>query len=422
MLGLGLPDAARAQSVPTPANAPNPPPPADPTADPPADPPAGVLPPPPPDARAATDGTYNPPPDPTPDAGAPAPVAPPLAAPPTTTELLPPAGSQTRWEPYDREAARTADGSLDVCSVAVFPLTFIPGIGDIVGAVGDWVCIIPAAIAVDYVGAFHGGHESHLWQPALALVVKKLWETALDTPIVVVTLGVFFATVGGGVALGVFTDLDLPKSVVSAGVVGATLVTYLALKAGRDGIGDLLFQAVYGVLTPEVEGEALLAVQKKSGLKPGVTGVPAGFGLIATVAGSKPRFSWKYAIPVAGPIIRSGDHAVGIKARVRRYGTEVLLEEKKDLSTMDGISDTLATIQGISFAVAHVTLGLGVGLVGGALVVSATDDTGENQNAAEIVGTIGLVSVAIGGGAVVAGTIADRLQPVLVPSAYALSE
>lgn len=429
---LGLPDAVRAQSVPTPANAPNPPPPVQPAGDPPSAAPS-----------APTDGTYDPPAEPaaeapgdpqiapTPETPAPTPATTadtlvptdPTATPPTKDDLLPPPGSQTRWEPYDREAARTADGSLDVCSVIVFPLTFIPGVGDIVGSIGDWVCIIPAAIAVDYLGAFHGGRESHFWQPGLALVVKKIWETVLDTPIAVVTIGVLVASTGGAFLLNIFGGLDLPYTVISAGVVGATLVTYLALKAGRDAVGDLLFQTVYGLLTPEVEGEALVEVQRKSGLKPGVDGIPGTFGLIATVAGSKPRFRWQYVIPVAGPVIRSGDHAKGIQARVRRYGSEVLLVEKQDLSTMDFVSDTLATVQGVSFGVAHVTLGLGVGLIGGALIASSTDGSAnEHQQTAEIVGGVGLVSVAVGGAAVVAGTVADRLQPVLVPAAFSLAE
>ena len=196
LLATALPDAARAETIPTLANDPNPPP-------------AGPVEPEPP--APEVDGTYNPlpPPAATNTAAEPptAPVPPnvppaeepatPPAATPTPTPTAPTVAPTTRWEPFDREAARTADGSLDVCATMVFPLTFVPGVGDIVGTISDWLCIVPAALAVDYVGTWHGGRESHFWQPVLALVLKKVWETVLDTPIMVVTIGIILGgTVG----------------------------------------------------------------------------------------------------------------------------------------------------------------------------------------------------------------------------------
>jgi hypothetical protein len=349
------------------------------------------------------------------------PAAEPSALPaPAPAPVSPPA--QTRWEPFDREAARTADGSLDVCSTMVFPLTFIPGVGDVVGTVGDWLCIVPAAIAVDYTGAFHGGHESHIWQPALALVLKKAWETVLDTPIAVVVIGVAVGGVVGGTALSIYSGI--PVALVSAGVIGVTLATYLGLKGARDGIGDFIFEVVYDGLTPEVEGTQLAEVQKGSLLQPGVSGVPAGFGLIATVAGSKPTFDWKYAVPVAGPIWRSEAHVQGIQQRVRRYSHEVLLVDKQDLSTMDTVSDVLGTAQGYSLATSHVALASAIGFFGAGVVVSFSDDPqrNENQATAEVLGVIGLSFAVVGGAAVVVGVAADRMQPVLVPAAFALAE
>ncbi len=304
----------------------------------------------------------------------------------------------------------------------MFPLTFIPGVGDIVGTVGDWLCIIPAALAVDYTGAFHGGRESHTWQPALALVLKKAFETVLDTPIVVVTLGVLVSGVVTGTALAIYADL--PLTLVSAGVVGVTLGGYLILKGARDGIGDLIFEVVYGGLTEDVDGAELASVQQDALLKPGVSGIPAGFGMVATVAGSKPTFDWKYAVPVLGPLWRAEAHAKGIREHVRRYAHEVLLVDKKDLSTMDSVSEALATTQGYAFSAAHLTLGTAVVLFGSGLVLSVTDDPQRNDNdfAAETLGVFGLTMAVVGGAAVVVGIAADRLQPVLVPVAWAAAE
>jgi hypothetical protein len=294
----------------------------------------------------------------------------------------------TRWEDFDREAARTADGSLDVCATMVFPLTFVPGVGEIVGTISDWLCIVPAALAVDYVGTWHGGRESHFWPPVLALVLTKVWETVLDTPIMVLTIGVIIGLAVGG-AVGV-AFVGVPATIVSAGVVGGTLAAYLGLKAGRDGIGDFIFEVAYGSFTTDVEGEELAKLQAGALLRPAVNGVPGGFGLIATVAGSKPKFDWAYLVPVVGPVWRADGHAKNIQARVRRYAHEVLREDKADLGGVDELSGLLANVQGYSFATAHVTIAAGLVFFGSGLVVSMTDKDQEQQGTAEILGGIGL--------------------------------
>jgi hypothetical protein len=326
---------------------------------------------------------------------------------------------QTRWEPFDREVARIADGSLDVCTTAVFPLAILPGIGDVVGTIGEWVCLVPAAIAVDYAGAYHGGRDSDFWQPALALVVKKGWETLLDTPIVVVTIAAIVSSVAGGVALNAWAGI--PATVVSAGVFGATAAIYLGLKTGRDGVGDFLFDVFYDGLTPDAEGDRLEQARRASWLKPGMTGLPAAFGMVATVSGSKPRFDWAYAVPVAGPLWRADAHARDIQEQTRRFGREVLLVDKKDLAGVDRVSGALAGVQGYSNAVAHVAIGSGLALFGAGLAVSMSDRSNEQHATAELLGGIGLGAVGVGGLAIVSGIAADRLQPVLVPAAWAMA-
>jgi hypothetical protein len=326
---------------------------------------------------------------------------------------------QTRWEPFEREVARAADGSLDVCTTAVFPLAIVPGIGDIVGTIGEWVCLVPAAIAVDYIGAFHGGHDSDFWQPALALVVKKGWETLLDTPIMVVTIAAVLGSVAGGIALN--TWAGIPSTVVSAGVFGATAAVYLGLKAGRDGVGDFLFDVIYDGLTPEADGDRLEQARRTSWLQPGMTGLPAAFGMVATVSGSKPRFDWRYAVPVVGPIWRADAHARDIQQQTRRFGREVLLVDKKELAGVDGVSGVLAGVQGYSNAVAHVAIGTGLVLFGAGVVASTSDRGADQQATAELLGGVGLGAIGVGGLAIVTGIAADRLQPVLVPAAWALA-
>jgi hypothetical protein len=371
---------------------------------------------PPPSGPTAPPTADVPPPPSPPTTETPAPPAPPAPS----TSAAPSAPVRTHWEPFDKEVVRVADGSLRVCSSIALPLTIVPGVGDIVGTISDWFCIIPAALAVDYASAWHGRRESHFWQPALALVLKKGFETLVDTPIMVVTIGALVAVAVGGVAATVFGGL--PITVVTAGGVGITLVVYLGLKGVRDTVGNFLFDKTYAVLVEEKGDEATADEREKGWLQPGVDGVPGGFGLMATVAGSRPSFNWSHAVPVVGPIWRAGPHADEIKQRTRRYAREVLRVEKQDLSGMDATAETLTGIQGWSMAVGHVALGAGVGLFGAGLGVALTDQANEGQLTAELLGTAGLVTVAAGGAAIVVSVAADRIQPLLVPLAWGQAE
>jgi hypothetical protein len=250
-------------------------------------------------------------------------------------------------------------------------------------------------------------------------VVKKGWETLLDTPIMVVTITTVVASVAGGFALSTYGGL--PASVVSAGVFGATAAVYLGLKAGRDGIGDLLFNVLYEGLTPPAEGERLDAARQSSWLQPGMTGAPAAFGLVATVAASRPRFDWAHTVPVVGPLWRADDHARDIQQQTRRFAREVLHEEKTALGGVDAVSGVLAGVQGWSNAVAHVSLAGGLTLFASGVVVALTDRGDTRQTTAEALGIAGLAAVGVGGLGIVTGIAADRLQPVLVPAAWALA-
>ncbi len=359
----------------------------------------------------------------TPPPAAPAtpPVGPATPAPtPALVAPVTPPPPRTVWEPFDKEVVRTADGSMDVCAAIALPLTIVPGVGDIVGTVADWFCIIPAAIAVDYAGAFHGKRESHFWQPALGLVLKKGFETLVDTPIIVVTIGAAITIAAGGVAAAFYGGL--PVTLVTTGAVGVTLAVYLGLRGFRDAIGNFLFEKTYNVLVDERSDEALAPAREASGLKPAVDGIPGGFGLMATVAGSKPSFNWAHAVPVLGPIWRSGDNADNIKRRVRRYANEVLLVDKPDLGGMDTSAEILSGVQGYSMAAGHVGLGVGVGLFGAGLAVALTDQNNENQGLAEVLGGVGIVSVLGGVGGIVVSQAAERLQPIVVPLAWGAAD
>lgn len=352
-----------------------------------------------------------------PAAAAPAPVIPITSLPTAPGATVIP---RTQWEPFDNEVVRVADGSLRVCSALALPLTIVPGVGDIVGTIADWFCIIPAAVAIDYAGAHHGRRESSFWQPALALVLKKGFETLVDAPIMIVTIGVVVTVAAGGVASVILGGI--PATVVTAGGVGLTLVAYLGLKGVRDGIGNFLFEKTYGLLVEEAGDEATADARENGWIKPGLGGAPAGFGLMATVAGSRPPFDWAWAVPVVGPIWRSDAYAEQVKWRTRRYAREVMGVEKADLSGMDRTTETLSAVQGWSMAVGHVGLGLGVGLFGSGLAVSLTDQDNQRQTTAELLGGAGIVAVVGGAAAIVVSVGAEKLQMLMVPAAWSAAE
>jgi hypothetical protein len=339
-----------------------------------------------------------------------------VPVPPTEVEQAP---AQTRWAPFDQEVMRVADGSIRVCGSLALPLTIIPGVGEVVGTLSDWMCIVPAAMAVDYTSTWHGPRESHFWQPALALVLKKGFETLVDTPIIVVTIGAVVAIAVGSLA-GVVIG-GLPVSVVTAGGIGTTLVLYLGLRGVREAVGNFLFQKTFTSLVDESTEEATADERRNALLKPGLGGIPGAYGLMATVAGSRPAFDWSHAVPVMGPMWRAGAHAAELKAKTRRFAHEVMEVDKADLGAMDATIDALTTTQAIAMASSHIALGVGVGLFGAGTIMALTDTNNSLQATAEILGTVGLATVAAGGAAVVVSFAADRSQPLLVPLAWSMA-
>jgi hypothetical protein len=251
----------------------------------------------------------------------------------------------------------------------------------------------------------------------VALVVRNLWTTAVDTPIVVVTVAVIIGAATGSIALSALGGV--PVTVVVAGSIAVTAAAYSGLKAARDGVGDLLFVGVYNLLVHETDMTTAEAAMREQLVQPGVDGVAGGFGLMATVAGSKAPFSWSHLVPVVGPIWRATERSADIKMRTRRYGREVLGVDKRDLSAMDRTTETLSTLQGWSTAAAHVGLGLSAAMVGGALIASRAP---EYAGVAEPLGGIGLVAAGTAAGALLVSAAAEKLQPIAVPIVFSLAE
>jgi hypothetical protein len=396
------------------------------------EPPAAAAPAAAPDAPpAAATPVAEPAPAPAPDSTPPsepkAPEAPAAAAPaPAKAEPMPvPEG----WEDLHEELEMTADGGVDVCEALSLPLSLIPGVGDAVGTVTEWLCIIPAAIAVDTVALQYGGRDATVWQATVALLSQKLFEDLIDTPLTIaVGVGVVgaVAVLAGSAAYQIYVDKSFPifLPTLAALGVGTLLITPVALlkKKGGEALADWIF---FG-LTNQLYGEELEEKKKGAYFQPGDEHLKPGgwarvYVLMATAGGTKGDTGLLQLIPVAGPFFKAADDAAATKERMRRVGRDVLRDPPgRDLSSMDTAVDVLAMAKGITAGVGQglAVVGLGIGATGLILPASGATD----QATGDIVGFVGLGTVVAGVGVYALSTTADTLRTLAVPCAYGCFE
>lgn len=340
-----------------------------------------------------------------------APASAPSAAPPTK----PPPEPNAQWEEIDREVAMTAEGGIDVCEAASLPLSLIPGIGDAVGTVTEWVCLIPAAIAVDTVALQFGGRDATLWQATVALLAKKLFMDLLDTPFYIAVAVAVLAAVGVG-TYAFFAGLPIFLPAVIAAGGGALLVAPIAWL--RDKGGDFVFRGLFFLLTNQIYGAELAKKQSEAWFKPGDIGWARGYVLMTVAAGTKGETGIAGVVPIAGPLWKASDEAVALKERMRRVGRDVLRDPpgSKDLSTMDTTIDVVTTIKGITGAAGQgvAVIGLGVGIAGAALPAMGQVD----QQTGDTIGFTGLAIALSGLGIYALSSTMDTVKTFAVPCAY----
>lgn len=319
-----------------------------------------------------------------------------------------------QWDDAERELAMTAEGGVDVCEALSLPLSLIPGVGDAVGTVTEWLCIVPAAIAVDTVALQFYGRDATLWQATVSLLAAKLAKDLLDTPLYVVMAAAVLGAVGVG-AFAIIQGLPLFLPAVIAVGAGALLVAPVVWL--RDKIGDFVFRTLFFALTNQAYGDEL--AQKRAGawFKPGDVGWARGYVLMAVAAGTKAESSLAGLVPVAGPLFKAGDESAALKERMRRVGRDVLRDPPtKDLSSMDTSIDVVTTIKGVTGAVGQgvAVVGLGVGVAGAVLPSSGSVD----QQTGDVIGFTGL-GIAVTGLAIYAlASTMDTLKTFVVPCAY----
>lgn len=311
----------------------------------------------------------------------------------------------------------TAEGGLDVCEALSMPLSLVPGVGSAVGTVSEWLCLVPAALAVDYVAVHHGGRDAFLWQAAASMLLGKLAGDALSTP--------FYVVVGIAILLGVgvpiaaaFIAPELVLLTAVAGVGGAALLI-APLAWVKDKIGEWIFTTLFFALTNQVYGDQRKQARDSTWLRPGLGGSwwARPFVLMGTAAGTRAERDLEDLIPIYGRWTKATRQGDLLKERMRRVGTDVLLDPPgRDLAAMDTTIDVLSYGKAAVGSVGQATAiaGLGIGLTGVILPMTGATD----QQTGDWIGVAGFGVALAGLGIYALGSTADTVRTFAVPCAY----
>lgn len=325
---------------------------------------------------------------------------------------------QELWDNLEHELEMTAEGGIDVCEALSLPLSLIPGVGDAVGTISEWLCLVPAALAVDYVAVHHGGRDAFIWQAMVSMLAGKLVGDALDTPFYIVVGAAVLAGIGVPVLAAVIapgTSLLLPTLLAVGGA--ALLIAPLAWV--KDKIGEWIFTSSFLFLTNQVHGDDLKKARDGTWLRPGLGGSwwARPFVLMGTAAGTRAERDLVDLIPIWGRWTKATRQGDLLKERMRRIGTDVLLDPPgRDLAAMDTTIDVLSFGKAAvgSLGQATAIAGLGVGLTG--VVLPATGAT--DQQTGDLIGLAGFGIALTGLGIYALGTTFDTVRTFAVPCAY----
>lgn len=339
----------------------------------------------------------------------------------------PVAGQTTEWPDADEDAKDTAEGAIKVCESLTFPLTLIPAAGSVISSVVEWGCLIPAALAVDYVGVHHGQRPGFLWQALLALVAAKLARTVVLYTAVAgaIAAGVLYTTVAIVTLTSMNAAYYIPVGITGLLTLGG--VTAIGIHQLRKLTDRAVFSAVYFSLTPPAtDEEELKRAREEAWLKPPLDPISRAYGLMTVAAAADFERDWTFAIPVAGPLFKASARAEALKADMRRVGRDVLGEAPQSPEAMDTAIDLVTASEGWLEAGSHALL-LGGGVIFVAGTVSATMAWYAYQNGediklqASIAGGLGTVGVFVAGGGVVLLALREVprvLRPIAVPMAF----
>lgn len=332
-------------------------------------------------------------------------------------------GSTVRWPDADDTAESLAEGSIEACTTIVMPLTLIPGVGEVIGTVVEWACLVPALFAIDYVEAHHGRRDSFIWQPAVALVAQKLFRDLLETPTIIgiVALAVLYSA--AAVPALIFYPAFIPVGI--AGLISISGIAYVFMYKVKEHAGDWVYNSVYELLTSEVAPDRTRQLAERALIKPPLNPFFRAWALLATAGGAKAHHQWYFWIPVVGAVLKADDQRAAFKEQIRRTGNDILGEHQQDYSGADTAIDILVGARGWMGAVGQALLFGGAGLFFVGTTIAAVDLTanGDMQRYATVVlatGITGVVAAASGGALILAREIPEKLWMFVVPLTYGI--
>ena len=347
----------------------------------------------------------------------PAPAAPAVAP---AVVAVPP----VQWDEMTNELEMTAEGGVDVCEALSLPLSLIPGIGGAVGTITEWLCIVPAAIAVDTVAIHFGGRDASLWQATVALLAKKLFQDLLSTPLTVLVALAVIGGVGaivGSALLALYVVPGFPIFLPTLLAVGVGTLLIAPVTLVRDKGGELIFTSLFSLTTEQVYGDELVKKRQEAFFQPGQIGWGRPYVLLATAAGTKGETDLAGIVPIAGPMWKASAEAIALKERMRRVGRDVLRDAPgRDLSAMDATIDIVTTLKGATAATGQgvAIAGLVVGITGAVLPLTGQVD----QPTGDTIGFVGLGIALAGIGIYALSSSLDTVKTLAVPFAYGINE
>lgn len=356
-----------------------------------------------------------------------APEVPAAASPLLATGAAPaPEASSPAWEEPERKLRAAAAGGVGVCEAVAFPLTLVPGVGSIASSVVDWACLVPAALAVDYVGTFHAGSASHLWQPLLALLVAKIYRSAVFSAGLGVMVGAGLLFAGGASATLIALSMPYYLPIALTGVLTWAGATFLTARALERWGSDVLFGLVYGALaTPLRTADEQRAAEAAAFIAPPLGPLSRAFALFAAASGAKPAPAPRFAIPVLGPLYKSAARAEAAEQAVLRVGADILHEAPASPDGVQRAATMTSLAEGILGAASHALLlaGAGIFLTGTAAAAIGYERRQDAGEYAAWAGGLGGVGVVVAGGGFACALVQQVprvLRAVLVPAAFGI--
>lgn len=330
------------------------------------------------------------------------------------------------WPNPTKKLAQTSLGAVDACETVAFPLTFLPGIGSLASSLIEWVCLVPAALAIDYVAVHHAGYESFLWPPLVALLLAKLYRgvvlvagiTAIAATAVVYTTAITTMLLVAGAGHYIPVGLTGVISLIGGLILGMRVIERVG--------SELVFLATYTNLANELsDPQETARAQEQAFVKPPLDAFSRGYALLAAAAGASPERHWSFGIPLLGPLFHAGARAEAVEDALLLVGRDVLHETPQHPDLMRATAQVTSYAEGALTAAGQALLTIGGGIFVAGTVVAALAYQ-SNEDLVEYgawLGGLGAVGVAIATGGVLcvlARQIPRVARSLLAPAAFGL--